>query len=180
VLKPGRAQCDVSCLTVPGESSSDCDFSGSPVNVRDYLVNNGYTLWLLLSGPNGGKSLKGSAETQYTDGGVYQAMNIIKKILDLTQAKVGSVRAALHGYSMGPVVLRAGLRHWCDLGTWESAALGDLRLPQSDCYNIGVWFSGTRRWRARSRHWPPCATLRISRSTPTCSLASTPPPPGRC
>ncbi len=135
-------ECDLSCLTEPGETRADCDFGGSPNNLRDYLVANGYTLWLLLSGPNGGDTLKGSSANNYTDGGIYQAMNITKKILDLSEAKVGSVLAALHGYSMGGVVARAGLRHWCDAGTWESTTLGDLRLTQSECYKIGLWISG--------------------------------------
>lgn len=141
IFDPGSPECDLSCLTQPNDDS--CDFgSGSPKNLLYYLLGRGYTLWMVMSSNgNGAAGMRGSGD--FTNGGAYQAMNLTKKILDHTRSiHGGRTRAALHGYSMGGPIIRAGLNHWCKSGTWDGTALGNKRLPKAECDAIRLWISG--------------------------------------
>jgi hypothetical protein len=105
-------------------------------NIHDYLTANDFTIWLIQSGTNGKTSLAGSHDsagniTSTTTGLAYDAMRLIKKIRDTWHPNHDIV---VGGYSMGGLVARAGLNHWCR-GDWATSGL------PANCSEVALWFS---------------------------------------
>jgi hypothetical protein len=107
-------------------------------NLHDYLTANGFSIWLILSGEYGGTSIAGRAsDGTITDssGLAYDAMKLIKKVRERHHPGADIV---VGGYSMGGLVAKAGLYHWCK-GDWaNSASTYDL---SADCPEVALWFA---------------------------------------
>jgi hypothetical protein len=106
-------------------------------NMYEYMLYNGYTLWLAMSGFSAKDSMRGTPGNNYTDGLTYQAMLLVKEISDLTKGIYPSrFRGAIvGGFSGGGVSARAGLLHWCK-GDWNSYGL------PTNCPDIAGWYGG--------------------------------------
>jgi hypothetical protein len=106
-------------------------------NMYEYMMYNGYTLWLAMSGFSAKDSMRGTPGNNYTDGLTYQAMRLVKDISDLTEDIHGSKfrGTIVGGFSGGGVSARAGLLRWCK-GDWNSYGL------PTNCPEIAGWYGG--------------------------------------
>lgn len=108
-------------------------------NLLSYVTNpaNKLTLYVLNSGFSGGNSIVGPA-TDFKAGMAYEAMRLIKRI---SVERHWSKPIVVGGYSMGGLVARAGLVHWCK-GTWDDFNLNPAERLDKNCESVSLFFSG--------------------------------------